>query len=53
MLAVLEPSTQINGVVVIMDYNNMGLKQVRGNGFFYLKPIINLKLIILDQVKNY
>ncbi|CAH1105861.1 unnamed protein product [Psylliodes chrysocephalus] len=32
MLAVLEPSTQINGVVVIMDYNNMGLKQVRGLG---------------------
>lgn len=28
-LAVLEPITQINGVVVIMDFNNLGLKQVK------------------------
>ncbi|XP_056629803.1 clavesin-2-like [Diorhabda sublineata] len=31
-VAVLELQTQVRGVVVIMDYNGMGMKQVRGLG---------------------
>lgn len=31
-MAVLEPQSQVRGVVVIMDYNGMGMKQVRGLG---------------------
>ncbi|XP_063698391.1 retinaldehyde-binding protein 1 isoform X2 [Culicoides brevitarsis] len=29
LLAQLEPESQVNGVVVVMDYENMGLKQVK------------------------
>ncbi|XP_074040139.1 retinaldehyde-binding protein 1 isoform X2 [Leptinotarsa decemlineata] len=43
-LAVLEPETQIKGVVVIMDYNGMGMKQVKGLG-----PAFSLLLLSFIQ----
>ncbi|KAG5886517.1 hypothetical protein JTB14_024171 [Gonioctena quinquepunctata] len=40
-LAVLEPDTQIKGVVVIMDYKDMGLKQVKGLGPAFSMLLLN------------
>nr|XP_022914253.1 retinaldehyde-binding protein 1-like [Onthophagus taurus] len=40
LLAILEPDTQINGTVVIMDYKGMGLKQVAA-----LTPAFSMKLL--------
>ncbi|XP_072383651.1 clavesin-2 [Diabrotica undecimpunctata] len=43
-MAVLEPKTQVRGVVVIMDYDGMGMKQVRGLG-----PAFSLLLLTFIQ----
>ncbi|XP_018569362.1 clavesin-1 [Anoplophora glabripennis] len=42
--AVLEPTTQIRGAVVIMDYNGLGLTQVKA-----LSPSFSLKLLSFIQ----
>lgn len=42
--AVLEPETQIKGVVVIMDYNGLGMKQVKA-----LSPSFSMKLLSFIQ----
>lgn len=44
VLAVLEPESQIRGVVVIMDYNNLGMKQVKA-----LSPSFSLLLLSFIQ----
>lgn len=38
--AVLEPETQVRGVVVIMDFNNLGMKQIAA-----LSPSFSMKLL--------
>lgn len=43
-LAVLEPETQIKGVVVIMDYKNLGMRQVKA-----LSPSFSLLLLSFIQ----
>lgn len=43
-LAVLEPESQIRGVVVIMDYKDLGMKQVRA-----LSPSFSLLLLSFIQ----
>ncbi|CAG9864379.1 unnamed protein product [Phyllotreta striolata] len=45
MLALLEESSQINGVVVIMDYEGMGFSQVKGLG----PSFANLLLTFIQQ----
>lgn len=42
--AVLEPETQVRGVVVIMDYDGLGMKQVRA-----LSPSFSMKLLSFIQ----
>ena len=43
--AMLEPESQISGVVVIMDFKGLGLKQVKG-----FTPSFSLRLLTFIQV---
>lgn len=43
-LAILEPETQIRGVVVIMDYKGLGMRQVKA-----LNPSFSLLLLSFIQ----
>lgn len=42
--AVLEPETQVRGVVVIMDFNNLGMKQIGA-----LTPAVSMRLLSFIQ----
>ena len=43
--AIMEPESQVCGTVVLMDFDGLGLKQVRG-----LTPAFSLRLLTFIQV---
>jgi hypothetical protein len=45
LAALKEPQSQICGAVVIMDFNGLGMKQVKG-----LSPAFSLRLLTFIQV---
>lgn len=47
LAAILEPETQVRGVVVILDFDNLGMKQISA-----MSPAFSYKLLTFIQVKK-
>lgn len=47
LAAILEPETQVRGVVVVLDFENLGMRQIAA-----LNPSFSMKLLTFIQVRT-
>lgn len=47
LAAILEPETQVRGVVVVLDFESLGMRQIAA-----LNPSFSMKLLTFIQVRT-